>query len=147
LLGWERYRNHPEKRIRERFAWQAKGMATVRAGGLWAGRHWFRKDPVVSEKLGATLDEVFRSFGIGSRLLAPALGRLVLLALRREDRRLRRGLTYEPPTCYEQNERARAIRISSAEPIASVGPEARRARPASDPLLPLAAAALSEIDR
>jgi hypothetical protein len=96
---------------------------------------------VVSEKLGATLEEILRSFGIGSRLLAPVLGRLMLLALRREDRRLRRGLTYEPPTCYEQNERARAIRISPAEPIAWVSPEALPGRLASDPLFPIAAAA------
>jgi radical SAM superfamily enzyme YgiQ (UPF0313 family) len=141
MLGWKRYRNHPEKRIRERFASQAKGLATARAGGLWAGRHWFRKDPVVFEKLGATLEEVFRSFGIGSRLLAPVLGRLMLLALRREDRRLRQGLTYEPPLCYEQNERARAIRISSAEPIAWVSPGARPGLPDSDSPFPLAAAA------
>jgi pyruvate-formate lyase-activating enzyme len=141
MLGWKRYRNHPEKRIRERFASQAKGLATARAGGLWAGRHWFRKDPVVFEKLGATLEEVFRSFGIGSRFLAPVLGRLMLLALRREDRRLRQGKTYEPPLCYEQNERARAIRISSAEPIAWVSPEARPGLPDSDSPFPLAAAA------
>jgi hypothetical protein len=65
----------------------------------------------------------------------------MLLALHREDRRLRRGLTYEPPLCYEQNERARAIRISSAKPVAWVGPDARRGQPASDSLLPLATAA------
>jgi hypothetical protein len=96
---------------------------------------------VVFEKLGATLEEVFRSFGIGSRFLAPVLGRLMLLALRREDRRLRQGLTYEPPLCYEQNERARAIRISSAEPIAWVSPGARPGLPDSDSPFPLAAAA------
>jgi hypothetical protein len=141
MLGWKRYRNHPEKRIRERFAWQAKGLATARAGGLWAGRHWFRKNPAVFEKLGATLEEVFRNFGFGSRFLAPVLGRLMLLALRREDRRLRRGVTYEPPLCYEQNERARAIRISSAGPIAWVSPEARPGLPDSDSPFPLATAA------
>jgi hypothetical protein len=96
---------------------------------------------VVFEKLGTTLEEVFRSFGIGSRFLAPVLGRLMLLALHREDRRLRQGQTYEPPLCYEQNERAQAIRISSAEPIAWVSPEARPGLPNSDSPFPLAAAA------
>jgi hypothetical protein len=64
----------------------------------------------------------------------------MLLALRREDRRLRQGLTYEPPLCYEQNERARAIRTSSAEPIAWVSPEARPGLPDLDSPFPLAAA-------
>jgi radical SAM superfamily enzyme YgiQ (UPF0313 family) len=126
LRGWKRYRNHPEKRIRKRFARQAQGLATVQAGGLWAGRHWFRKDPVRSGKLGAALDEVYQSFGMRARLLAPLLGRFILLALRREDRRLRQGYSYEPVVWYEQTGQAHAGRSSPAGKAAWVSAPGRR---------------------
>ena len=33
LAGWKRYKNHPDARIRERFAWEARELATdVRRG-------------------------------------------------------------------------------------------------------------------
>jgi hypothetical protein len=35
----------------------------------------------------------------------PLLGRALLLAMWRENRRLRRGHTYEPPTFYETSQR------------------------------------------
>ena len=29
LAGWRRYKNHPDKRIRARFAWEARELATT----------------------------------------------------------------------------------------------------------------------
>ena len=29
LAGWKRYKNHPDPRIRRRFAWEVEGMATT----------------------------------------------------------------------------------------------------------------------
>ena len=29
LAGWKRYKNHPDPRIRRRFAWEGRGLATV----------------------------------------------------------------------------------------------------------------------
>ena len=132
LRGWQRYRNHPEARIRKRFAAQATGLATAHAGALWAGRRWFRKDAVLSRKLGTALEEVFRSFGIGARLLAPVLGRFLLLTLRWEERRMARGRTREPAVWYEQNDRAHADGISStarARWVSSKAPPPGESRP------------------
>ena len=70
-------------------------------------------------------------YAVGAR----AQGTVETLALRREDRRLRRGDTYEPPLRYEQNQQAQTRRISSARPVAWVSASAPDlpAEAASDP--------------
>jgi hypothetical protein len=103
LKGWQRYRNHPERRIRERFAWEAEGMSTTFAGALWAAKRWFKGNPTLAARLDELLQDIHREFGLKSRLAAPLVGRFLLWALRREDRRLKAGWTCEPPTFYERN--------------------------------------------
>jgi hypothetical protein len=104
LRGWRRYKDHADRRIRERFAWQARNLAFGHAGAVWAGRRWFRSDPELRAKLSRTLKEFYREFGLRSRLGAPVVGRYLGFMLRREERRLRDGWTYEPPTFREINE-------------------------------------------
>jgi radical SAM superfamily enzyme YgiQ (UPF0313 family) len=101
LRGWRRYKNHPEVRIRRRFAWSARELPIGFASGLWAARQWFRSNPPLSERISAVLKEIQQEFGLKSRLAAPLAGRYIGLMLAREERRLRRGWTYEPPTFYE----------------------------------------------
>ena len=101
LQGWRRYRNHPEARIRKRFAWEARHLAIGYAGALWAARRCFRSDPVLESKIARTLGELYREFGLKARAGVPLVGRYLRFMLRREDRRLRRGWTYEPPTFRE----------------------------------------------
>ena len=103
LQGWQRYKNHPDRRIRERFAREASGLAVAHAGGLWAARRWFRRDPELSAKIARILKDAYREFGLKSRLAAPVVGRYLLHTMKREDRRLRRGWTYEPPTLCESS--------------------------------------------
>lgn len=59
--------------------------------------------PAVVAKLSRLLDEIKREVGLRARVIAPLAGRFALWKLRREDRRLRAGYTYEPPTFYEIN--------------------------------------------
>jgi hypothetical protein len=105
LKGWKRYGNHPDARIRRRFEWEAGGLATTFAGALWAGRKWFRAlgNHQVAERLSKTLKEVYRQFGLKARLAGPVIGRIIHVMLKREDRRLASGWTWEPPTFYERN--------------------------------------------
>jgi hypothetical protein len=103
LRGWKRYRDHPERRIRKRFAWEIGGMSTSLAGGLWAARRWFKGNPPLAARLNDSLQEVYREFGPKARLAAPLIGRFLLWTLGREDRRLKAGWTREPPTFYERN--------------------------------------------
>jgi hypothetical protein len=101
LNGWLRYRKHPDKRIRERFAWEARDLAITYAAALWASRRWFNAHPELRTEISSVLQNIYRAFGLRARLAAPIAGRFVYHKLRREDARLRAGWTYEPPTFYE----------------------------------------------
>jgi radical SAM superfamily enzyme YgiQ (UPF0313 family) len=105
LQGWQRYKNDPLRKIRDRFAWYRRGLATTYAAVLWAARHWFRGEPALAEKISRILEDIYREFGLKSRLAAPLMGRYVRFIMAREDRRLRRGWTYEPQTFCEVNQR------------------------------------------
>ena len=109
LRGWRRYKDHPDRRVRRRYAGQARELSVTMAAGLWAGRRWFRDNPRVFTRLDQALRRVYRTFGLKPRLLAPLLGRVVYARLHKEDERLRQGHTYEPPTFYEKNAAARLI--------------------------------------
>lgn len=101
LAGWKRHRHHPSPRIRRRFEREAKGLATVHAAATWAARRWFADRPETRRKLDATWRELCEACGPKARVAGPLLGRYILNRLRREDRRLRAGWAYEPPTFYE----------------------------------------------
>ena len=104
LQGWRKHRHHPEARVRDRFAWEIEGMATMMAGGLWASREYLKDSmPQAAARMDESLRDLYRAFGLKSRLVAPILGRYVLWNLGREERRLKAGQTWEPPTFYERN--------------------------------------------
>ena len=106
LQGYQRYKDHPDRRIRERYAWEARELSTIYAGVLWAAKRWFRDNPGVLARLEGTIQDIYSEFGLKARLAAPIVGRYLDFTARREERRLSRGWTYEPPTFYETNERA-----------------------------------------
>jgi hypothetical protein len=106
LEGWRRYRDHPEARIRRRFAREARGISILSAGALRAALRFFADNPVVAAKLQEMLRELYREFGVRPRVAAPIVGRILLAAVRREDRRLKAGRTLEPPTYYDRNDAA-----------------------------------------
>jgi len=104
LRGYLRYRRHPDSRIRARFAFDARGLITRQAGAVWACRKWFSRQPAMRKKMDDLLQELYAAFGWRARLLAPLVGRYVHRCLGREDRRLKAGWTYEPPTiCHRAN--------------------------------------------
>ena len=101
LQGWKRYKDHPERRIRERFAWEARELPLTYAGVLWAAKSWFRSNSMLKERISRSLRDLYQEFGMKSRLAAPLVGRYVRFMLGREDRRLQGGWTYEPPSFRE----------------------------------------------
>lgn len=101
LHGWQRYKTHPDRRIRRRFAWQARELPVMFAGALWAARRGVREQPALSERITGILKEIQREFGLKSRVAAPLAGTFLRMMIAREDRRLRKGWTYEPPTVCE----------------------------------------------
>jgi len=106
MNGWMKYKNHPEARIRMRFAKEMEEMPLVYSGALWATRRWFKDNPIIVERMKDVLEDIYREFGLKSRLAAPIVGRWILNRLRKEQKRLGAGVTYEPPTYYETSVRA-----------------------------------------
>jgi len=104
LQGWQRYKAHPDPRLRSRYAWEARDLAVNFAGALWAARQFFRRrNSILSARIAAVLRDIQHEFGWRSRLAAPLIGRYLALMVNREERRLARKWTYEPPTVYEHN--------------------------------------------
>jgi len=104
LQGWQRYKHHANRRIRERFRWETRDLKLDWTSALWASRRWFRKDPVLRTKISALLKDFRKEFGLSARLAAPVGGRVLWRRIRKEARRLQQGWTYEPPTFCETNE-------------------------------------------
>ena len=103
LKGYQKYKDHPDPRIRRRYVWEARDMAVTYAGALWAARRFFAGNVELAARIGALQAEVVREFGWKARIAAPLVGTYLRWSLRREEARLRRGWTYEPPTFYEHS--------------------------------------------
>jgi hypothetical protein len=106
LQGWKRHGSHPEARLRRRFQREARSLVTRYAPVLWAMKRHYRQQPAMRQKIHTVLQTVYHEFGLPARLTAQVGGPYVLWKLRREQRRLAAGWTYEPPTFYELNEAA-----------------------------------------
>ncbi|MBI4323353.1 MAG: hypothetical protein HY596_03655, partial [Candidatus Omnitrophica bacterium] len=121
LKGWRRYRHHPDQRVRNRFAWEARDLVVTYPATLWAARRWFReRNPGVFQKITALLHEIKQDVGLKARVAAPLAGWVVWSKLRKEDRRLKAGWTYEPPTFYEMNEQMSCHRLQREPPAALI---------------------------
>ena len=104
LAGWRRYKNHPDQRIRRRYAFEARELATTFSAAVGGAVRYYRNNPEMHAKLSAVLADLHREFGWKSRLFSAVGSWYVLWKLRREEKRLASGWTYEPPTYYEKNE-------------------------------------------
>lgn len=104
LLGWQRYKDYPDARVRERFAREAKKLSSAYNAALWVMEREFRKiNQSVSEQIHSLRMEVEKEFPVLARLTATLLGPVLLWSARREERRLTAGHTYEPPTIIERS--------------------------------------------
>jgi radical SAM superfamily enzyme YgiQ (UPF0313 family) len=103
LQGWQRYKNHPDPRVRQRFAREVKKLSGAYNAALWVMEREFRKvNRKVSEQIRELRREVEKEFPIVARLAAATLGPVLLWSTRREEKRLAQGQTYEPPTFLER---------------------------------------------
>jgi radical SAM superfamily enzyme YgiQ (UPF0313 family) len=103
LQGWQRYKNHPDPRIRERFTRQVKKLIGAYNAALWVMEREFKAvNRSVSEQIHQLRREVEKEFPVVARLTAASLGPLLLWSTRREEKRLASGRTYEPPTFLER---------------------------------------------
>ncbi|NIA07428.1 MAG: B12-binding domain-containing radical SAM protein [Actinobacteria bacterium] len=103
LAGWKRYKNHPNLRIRRRYAWEVRELGTSFSVAIKAMRLYYRKNSTMRTKMSAILKDLHGEFGLKSRLSATIGGRYLLWKIRKEEERLATGWTYEPPMFYEKN--------------------------------------------
>ena len=109
LAGWKRYKDWPDARVRERFAREMGRLSGVYSAALWAMERQFKDiDRKVSERIHSLRKEFGKESGVVARMLPSVLGPVLLWTTRREERRLARGKTYEPPTILERSNWAEA---------------------------------------
>ncbi len=113
LKGWQRHRDHPDARVRDRVAWDAAPLRSAYAGAVWAMREWYRRDDRLSARMNDLLQDLYRTFGWKTRILAPVLGLYALVRLEGEEKRLKAGWGYEPRTLCEKNAAALALENKS----------------------------------
>jgi len=103
LQGWQRYKDYPDPRVRERFAREAKKLTHAYNAALWVMEREFKQvNRSVSEQIHKLRREVEKEFPVIARLTAASLGPILLWSTRREESRLAAGHTYEPPTFIER---------------------------------------------
>jgi len=109
LKGWKRYKDHPDSRIRDRFAWESRPLRTTYAGAVWAMRKWYGENEAMKRMLDRLLRDLYKTFGWKTKIIAPPIGMYILRAMKREERRLACGWTYEPETYRCQQGRVSAF--------------------------------------
>jgi len=103
LQGWRRYKDHPDPRIRQRFAREVSKLSSAYNAALWVMEREFKKvNREVSERIHALRREVEKEFPVIGRATAAVLGPILLWSTRREEKRLAAGRTCEPPTFVER---------------------------------------------
>ncbi len=103
LKGWQRYKDYPDPRVRERFAREVKKLSSAYNAALWVMEKEFKKvNRSVSERIHKLRREVEKEFPVVARLTAASLGPILWWSTRREENRLAKGRTYEPPTFVER---------------------------------------------
>jgi len=124
LNGWLCHKNNPDRRIRRRITWETAPLRTTYAGAVWAMRAWYRgRDESMAAKMDRLLDDLCRSFGWKTKILASLIGPYAYWLLKREDRRLASGWSYEPTCVYEKNAAARALENKDPVPAGFTAPQ------------------------
>jgi len=113
LLGWERYKNHPNARIQGRYAYESRNLSTTFAGTIWAMRKWYRRDEPMKKRLDKIFQDLRREFGWKVNVFGFLIGNVEYITMKLEAKRLARGWTYEPGTICEKN--ARALKLAQVK--------------------------------
>jgi radical SAM superfamily enzyme YgiQ (UPF0313 family) len=98
LKGWQKYKNSPDTRVRERFRKEASKLKAY-AVALWAMERFLREEnPPIAERVHGLRLQIENEFGWSTKCATRLFGWAMLWATRREDRALKAGKVYEPPT-------------------------------------------------
>ena len=87
----------------DRFEFEVRTMKSAYSALLWAMEKRLRRTNVaVSLQIERLRKDMGREFGLMSRAWARLLGPVMLWLTAREEKRLARGITYEPKTVIER---------------------------------------------
>jgi len=135
LKGWLRYKHHPDACIRNRYEWEVKPLKTTYAGAVWAMKKRYRKNKRMKTKMDHLLQDIYREFGWKTKMIAPLVGVWVYITLKFEEKRLANGWTYEPPSFYEKNKAALALKdVKTARALPKVPEIGRKYAPTTQQL-------------
>ena len=115
--GWKRYHNHPDGRVRQRFTDEARKLRTTYNAALWAMEKRLQKaNPPISRRIHELRCEIEQAFGMTTKLVRAVVGPVLLWTSMREDKRLARGVTYEPEMFVERrNWTAKALPLPGSK--------------------------------
>lgn len=103
LEGVRKYKFHADPRVRERFRREMKNLATSYSALLWAmERHLGLNDELTMKVRKLRLDIRSECGSWASRWTSWLAGPVMLWLTKREERRLAKGITYEPETFVER---------------------------------------------
>ena len=125
LKGWKRYKDHPDLRIRRRFAREARRLSKAGAAVVAATKEYYCDDCALHAKMSELLRDLCDEFGAAAQYIAEAAGPHLVKQVRAEEERLAGGWVYEPPTFYETNSACRRLfadEYSEAAPCRYVTP-------------------------
>ncbi len=101
--GWKRYKNHSDRRVRERFQREARTLRHAYAAMLWAMEHRMREtNESVASQIRLLREDMEREFGLIAAAAARILGPILSWTSAREEKRLAAGVTYEPSPIIER---------------------------------------------
>ncbi|MCK5114467.1 MAG: cobalamin-dependent protein [Phycisphaerae bacterium] len=106
MAGWKRYKNHPDLRIRRRYEWEVRELGTSFSVAIKAMWYYYSRNTKIRKKMFRILQDIHHEFGFKSRFFAAVGGLFLLWKIRREEKHLTKGRTFEPPTFYEKNSAA-----------------------------------------
>jgi len=113
LNGW-RNRGPQPRRVRKRIAREVAPLRAAYAGAVWAMTRYYHHNRSTRQKAEKLLADIYESFGLKTRLLAPLIGRYALKRLVKEEERLATGMDYEPRSFRERNAAALALERRNA---------------------------------
>ena len=109
FMGFRRYRDDPDPRVRARVLGEAKQPASGHGAALWAMEKYLREsNRAVSDRIAELRAQIERDIGGWSPLIDRLLGPALLWSARREARRGPAGRIREPRTFVERQIGARS---------------------------------------
>ncbi len=104
LAGWKRYKNHPDPRIRRRYAWGSPRTAHDLSAVVGGAKLYYRGNPEMHAKTCRRRSTSCTASSAGSRGSTRRWASTTSLEDPPRAKRLAAGWTYEPPTFYEKND-------------------------------------------